>query len=1038
MIDRLIEAAVRQRLLVVLLLVGLAGWGVWSYQQVPIDAFPDVTNNQVQILTQVPSLSPVEVEKLVTYPVETAMASLPGVVENRSLSQFGLSAVTIVFEDDVDLYFARQLVFERLSQVEEALPAGAEAEMGPVATGLGEIFQYIVRDDPGEPHRYSLTELRTIQDWVIAPELRSVPGVAEINPQGGYEKQYDVAIRPEALLAYDVTLGDVFTALEESNRNAGGQYIERQGEQLLVRGVGLLGAGGSAVEDLQNTVIASRDGTPVLVADVADVRVGEAVRYGAAVADGVGEVVTGTVMMLKGSNARDVVAAIRVRLDEIRPLLPPGVIIDVYYDRTELVEAAISTVTSALLIGGALVILVLIAFLGDWRSAVIVSLVLPMTALLTFILMDQVGLGANLMSLGGLAIGIGMFVDGSIVMVENVYRLREEHPDQPIVPLIVQAGKEVGRPITFAVGVVVVVFLPLFTLQDLEGRMFRPLALTISFALLASLFLALTMAPALSAYLLGTKEVEKEIDGEDRNVLVRWSKRRYRPALGAALRRPRFVAGASGALVAGAVLLFTALGTEFVPRLEEGSIALSVARGPSISLDDAIRIENDLQRVFTSFPEVDRIVSKIGRAEVATDPNLQGFSDVVITLKPRDTWRFDSKEALVEAMREELEVIPGIAVGFSQPIALRVDELISGVKSQVAVRIYGPDVETLARLGEAVAAVVEDVPGAADVKAEQVAGLGYVQVRVRRRDGARYGIPVADVARAVETAVGGSIATEVIEGDRRFGVQARYAAPARSSADAIGEVRLETSSGARVRLADVADVEIVEGPVQVSREDARRVLTVESNVTGRDIGSFVEEAQAAVARQVDFPPGYLVTWGGQFENQQRAQARLAFIIPITLIIIFVLLFITFGSVRQAVLVLLNLPVSLVGGVLFLWLFGLYMSVPASVGFIALLGIAVQNGIVMVSFINDLREEGWPLAEAVREGALLRLRPILMTGATTLLGLIPLLFATGIGSEVQRPLAAVVVGGLFTATVSTLLLLPALYRWFAAPERDVEL
>lgn len=1025
MIDRLVEASVRQRLLVIFLLVGLAGWGAYAYRQVPIDAFPDVTNNQVQILTQVPGMSPIEVERLVTFPIEVAMASLPGVVENRSRSQFALSAVTVVFEDDVDLYFARQLIFERLSQVEETLPAGAEAEMGPVATGLGEVFMYIVRDDPADMRTYSLTELRTMQDWIIAPELRSIPGVAEVNPQGGYEEQYDVRIDPQALAAFDVTLVDVYAALEEGNANAGGQYIERQGEQLIVRGVGVLGASGSALEDIRNTVITSRSGTPVLVGDVAVVKSGTAVRYGAAVADGQGEVVTGTVMMLMGSNARDVVSAVKARLDELRPALPEGVLIDVYYDRTELVAAAISTVTTALLIGALLVVIVLIGFLGDWRSAMIVSLALPMTALLTFILMDEVGLGANLMSLGGLAIGIGMFVDGSIVMVENVFRLREANTDEPIVPLVIRAGREVGRPIVFAVGVVVVVFLPLFTLQDLEGRMFRPLAFTISIALLAALFLALTMAPALSTFLLDGSRTRENEDSR----LARASKRLYQPALDAVLHRPALTVGVSALLVGLAIVLFLALGTEFVPRLEEGSIALSVGRGPSISLEDAIRIENDLQEAAREFPEVDRIVSKIGRAEVATDPNLQGFSDVVITLRPRDTWRFESKDDLVEAMRERLEIIPGAAAGFSQPIALRVDELISGVTSQVAVKIFGQDLEELAELGEAVVETLEDVPGAVDVSMERVAGLGYVQATIRRRDAARYGIRVSDLERVINTAVGGSVVTEVIEGDRRVPVSVRYVEEARGDVAALRSLRLWTPSGARVRLDDVADVQVVEGPVQVSRENARRVLVVESNVAGRDIGSFVEEARLAVEREVDFPAGYFVTWGGQFENQQRAQRRLGFIIPVTLVVIFILLYMTFHSFGHALLVLLNLPLSLVGGVLCLWIAGLYMSVPASIGFIALLGIAVQNGIVMVTFIDDRIKAGYSESTAIREGALLRLRPILMTGATTLLGLIPLLFATGIGSEVQRPLAAVVVGGLFTATASTLLLLPAMYRWF---------
>lgn len=1040
MINRLITFAVEQRVLVALLMVALVGWGIYSVRQVPVDAFPEVTNNQVQIMTKVPGMAPTEVEKLVTYPIEVSMTSLPDVVENRSISQFGLSVVTIVFEDDVDPYFARQLVFERLSEVRVDLPAGAEPNLGPLSTGLSEIYQYTLRDAAGDEHTYTNMELRELQDWLLVPELRTVPGVEEVNSLGGFVKQYQALIDPEALVNYDLALGDVYRALEESNQNVGGQYIERGDEQFLVRGIGLLGTEEAVARDLERTVITSRDGTPVRVEDVARVEVQPAVRYGGATINGEGETVAGVVLMRRGENADDVVAGVEEKLETVRTALPEGVELDVYYDRTELTQAAVSTVTRSLLIGALLVIVVLGAFLGDWRSALIVSLVLPMTALTTFILMDQFGFSANLMSLGGLAIGLGMLVDGAVVMVENIYRLRREHPKEPIAAVVLRAGHEVGRPIAFAVGVVIAVFLPLFTLQDLEGRMFRPLAFTISFALVAALFLALTMAPAFSTFFLGkigrrhADASRLAADGSgasaEDNPLVRVSQRLYRPLLDRALRWRKATALAAGLAVAGSLALFPFLGTEFVPRLEEGSVAILLSRQPSVSLDASLRISGEVERALMELPEVTKVVTKTGRPEVATDPMGPETSDVLVSLAPRDTWRYDSKEALVGAMRERLEAIPGIGASFTQPIALRVDELISGVKSEVAAKIYGPDMDELSRLGAEVADVLRSVDGAADVKAEQTTGLGYLQVRIRRDAAARYGLTVGAIQQTVQTAIGGTAATEALEGDRRFAVVARYQEPYRNTPQAIRNIRLATPMGQVVRLGDVADVRIEQGPAQVSREASKRRFTVESNVTGRDIGGFVEEAQAAIAREVDFPAGYYVDWGGQFENQQRALARLGLIVPITLAIIFVLLFMTFGSVRQAALVLLGIPPSLVGGVVILWATGLYMSVPATVGFIALLGIAVQNGIVMITFINDRRAEGRALRDAVREGALLRLRPILMTGATTLLGLFPLLVATGLGAEVQRPLAAVVVGGLFTAVASTLFVLPALYGWFA--------
>lgn len=1047
MINGLITFAVEQRLLVALLIVALVGWGIYSLREVPIDAFPDVTNNQVQIMTKVPGMSPIEVEKLVTYPVEVAMASLPDVIENRSISQFGLSVVTIVFEDAVDIYFARQLVFERLSEVRNELPDGAEPNLGPLSTGLSEIYQYTLHDAPNDEYAYSNMELRELQDWLLAPELRTVPGVIEVNSLGGYVKQYHVLIEPNALINFDVTLEDVYGALEESNQNVGGQYIERGDEQFLVRGLGLLGAESDVIADLEHTVITSRAGTPVLVGDIGRVQVEPAVRFGGATANGEGETVVGVVLMLKGANADQVVAGVETKLQTVRTALPPGVMLDVFYDRTELTQAAVGTVTWSLLIGALLVVIVLIAFLGDWRSALIVSLVLPMTALITFILMDLFGVSANLMSLGGLAIGLGMLVDGAIVMVENVYRLREEQPEAPIGTVVLRAGHEVGRPIAFAVGVVIAVFLPLFTLQDLEGRMFRPLAFTVSFALIAALFLAMTMAPSFATFALGRgSKRAHEGDGtpsaddreHDRNPLVRLSKRLYRPALDAVLRRRRVTLALAGLTVAIGIGVLPFLGTEFVPQMEEGSIAILLSRKPSVSLDASLRISGEVEGALMEFPEVTKVVSKTGRPEVATDPMGPETSDVLITLAPREHWRFGSKDELVNAMRARLEQIPGIGANFSQPIALRVDELISGVKSQVAAKIYGPDMGVLARLGDEVADVMRSIEGAADVKAEQTTGLGYLQVRIDRRAAARYGLSVGAIQDVVQTAVGGKQATEVLEGDRRFAVVARYREAYRNSPQSIRNIHLAAPAGQVVRLGDVADVSIAQGPAQVSREESKRRFTVESNVTGRDIGSFVEDAQSATVREVDFPAGYYVDWGGQFENQQRAQRRLSVIVPITLAIIFVLLFMTFNSVRQAALVLLNIPVSLVGGIVILWATGFYMSVPATVGFIALLGISVQNGIVMVTFINGLRAQDLSVERAVREGAMLRLRPILMTGATTLLGLLPLLFATGLGAEVQRPLAAVVVGGMFTAVASTLLLLPTLYGWFdirrAEPQR----
>jgi len=1055
MFDRLIASVVKNRVLVLLIMAVLVGWGLYSWKQVPLDAYPELTNNQVQILTRVPGMSPVEVEKLVTYPIEINMTNLEGVEENRSLSQFGLSVVTLVFKEGMDPYFVRRLTSERLREIEEQLPASAEPSLAPMTTALGEVYQYALVDEPGDARTYSPQELRTLQDWVLAPGLRTVDGVVEVNALGGFIKEYHVRFDPEALINYGISIEQAYDALRKSNTNAGGSYIVRNQQHYVVRGVGRIGAGDARIlDDIRNTAIATRDGTPVLARDVAEVKIDRAVRHGAASMDGKGETVVGIVMMRRGANAQEVVRNTEARIADLQSTLPEGVGIEVFYNRNSLTSAAISTVTTSLLIGGALVILVLIAFLGDWRSALIVSLVLPMTALTTFILMNYFGFKANLMSLGGLAIGLGMFVDGAIVMVENIFRLREENPDESIGLIVVRAGCEVARPIAFSVGVVIAVFLPLFTLEQMEGRMFRPMAFTVSFALLAALFLALTMAPALSSYLLasvGKKNTDRgstrgstekrgaegdgrrasvdTANGEASNRLMRWLSSVYEPMLDAALGRRGLTVGVSAVLIAGGVGVFSTLGTEFAPPLEEGSVAIQVALEPDASLETTTEIQKSVESALLEFPEVTSAVSKVGRPAVATDPMGQNLTDMFVGLTDRETWRFESKEALVDSMRVRVDQIPGVTFAFTQPIALRLDEMVSGAKSEIAIKVFGPDLDELRRLQSAIADAVSGLPGAADVLPTQIAGFGYVEVDVQRAEAARFGLSVGDVQRAIDMAIGGETVSTILEEDRRFALVGKLQETARSSVASIRLLPLRTPDGTQIRLQDVARVSLTEAPAEVGREQGRRKVTLGVNLSGRDAGGFVTEAKDVVRDRVDLPSGYTMDWGGQFENQQRARDRLSIILPITLAVVFVLLYMTFNSVGQAILVFLNIPLSIVGGIFLLKTMGLYMSVPASVGFIAVLGIAVQNGVVMVSFIDNLREQGVSTIRAVRSGALLRLRPILMTTLTTLLGLAPLLMAEGIGANVQRPLAAVVVGGIPTLVASTLLVLPTLYGWF---------
>ncbi|MBI3415867.1 MAG: efflux RND transporter permease subunit, partial [Verrucomicrobia bacterium] len=1006
MINPILNFSVRQRLLVILATVVLAGFGVLAVKQIPIDAFPDVTNVQVQVLATAGGMSPPEVEKLVTRPIEIELAGLPRLEQVRSVSKIGLSAITVVFEDGVNDYFARQLVFERLQGARDKLPAGVEAQLGPITTGLGEVFQYTL---VSKDKKYDATELRTIQQYIVRPILRTVPGVTDVNSFGGLVKQYQVIVKPDRLTSYGITLQQVFEALEKNNANASGNFIEHKSEQYVVRGLGLV----KDTKDIGNIIVATHEHSPVYVRDVADVQIGAELRQGAVTANGEGEVVAGIVLMLKGASGRDVVNAVKEKLPAIQKALPKGVELVPFYDRTDLVKKAIHTVTKALQEGAIFVFIILIILLADIRSAIIVTLVLPLAALFAFIMMKWFGLSANLMSLGGLAIGIGMMVDGAVVMVENIHRHLTEKPDEAEkhahagkTEIVLYAAKEVGRPIVFGIFIIIVVFLPLFTLQGFEGKMFSPLAFTISFGLLGSLILSLTFVPMLCTYFL------KQVPHEHDPFHIRWMKNAYLKCLKPCVRRPWLVILPAVLALAGAFALVPRIGTEFLPSLDEGSIAVQTFRIPSISLPQSLALQQKAEKILKQFPEVIDVVSKTGRADIASDPMGVEISDVIVTLKPREEWTTTkSKDELVEKMREALAELPGVVSSFSQPIALRVDELVSGVKSAIGIKIFGDDLDVLKNKAEAVARVLGKVRGAADVNVEKVSGLAYLQIEIDRDKLARYGINVADVQEVVETAIGGKEASKVYEGQKVFGLAVRFPESARNDVEPIRNILIASPQGALIPLGQLAHVYVTEGPAQISREMAQRRIVIECNVTDRDIGSFVKEAQQQIDAAVKLPPGYLMTWGGQFENQQRAMKRFSIVVPITIAAIFLLLFSSFNSVKQALLIIMNIPFALIGGILALVIGHFNLSVSASVGFIALFGVAVLNGIVMVSYFNELRREGMNVELAVVKGAILRLRPVLITASVAALGLVPMLFATGPGSEIQKPLAAVVIGGL---------------------------
>ncbi len=1036
MIDGLVRFSIKQRLLVLMMVFFLICAGLFSLQKLPIDAVPDITNVQVQVLTAAPSLAPLEVERQITFPIEISMSGLPGVSQIRSVSKFGLSAVTIVFDDSVDTYFARQLVLERLSEVRQQIPENiGSPEMGPISTGLGEIYQYELRP-VGNGVRDPIA-LRTIQDWVVRRQVMGTPGVAEVNSYGGQKKQYQVRVDPAKLQSYDLTLRDILTAVVANNENVGGAYIEHQGEQYVLRGIGLA----QTTNQIGNIVVKTgKEGVPIFLRDVAEVVIGSQVRQGSVIADGKGEIVAGIIMMLKGENSRAVVERVKERVAQVKKTLPAGIELVPFYDRSELVDRTIHTVESNLIEGAVLVIVVLLVVLGNWRGALLVASVIPLSMLFAAICMNIFKVSGNLMSLG--ALDFGLIVDGAVVMVENtVRRLAEaqhERTDEDSKTTILEACLEVGRPVVFAVAIIAIVYLPIFSLSGIEGKMFKPMSMTIVFALAGSLLLSLTYVPAVLTLILTGPVSEKE------SWLLRLVKPLYRQALElASVYRLQTFAIALSLLIFSAIT-FPMLGSEFIPRLDEGALAVQMQQLPSVSLSQSIATGTQAERVLVSFPEVTKVVSKIGRAEVATDPMGVDTADIYVELKPIDKWTSaKTREELIEKISKALEQrVPQALFSFSQPIELRTAELIAGVRSDIAVKVFGDDLDILRQTAEKISRVVSKVPGAEDVKVEQTAGLPQLMIEPDRNAIARYGINIEDVNNVTKSIIAGQPAGIVYEGEQRFDVIVRLKQSSGQDVESIRKLLVSApplvvgGSAALIPLSSLAKISVAEGPAQISREDRRRRIVVELNVRGRDIGSFVKDAQTAIEREIKLPEGYYITWGGQFENLQRATLMLSIVVPIALLLIFILLFMTFGSVSQAMLIYTGIPFAVVGGVFALAIRGMPFSISAGVGFIALSGVAVLNGVVMVSYINSLKEH-MDTEAAVFEGALTRLRPVLMTALVASLGFFPMAFSSSAGAEVQRPLATVVIGGLITSSILTLLLLPNLYIWFENTAKRLE-
>ena len=1028
MLSRLVKGALNQRLLVVVIALVVCAFGIRASMKLSVDAFPDVTNVQVQVATEALGRSPEEIERFVTIPLEIAMTGLPGLVEMRSLNKSGLSIITLVFTDQTDVYFARQLVTERLIEVRGNLPPGISPVLGPVSTGLGEVYQYTL-DHPDDGQReltpQELAERRIVQDWVVRPLLRSIPGVAEINSQGGYVRQYQALVKPDRLLHYGLTVNDVFEAIAKNNANASGGVLPQQSEQYLIRGVGLI----RSVEDIGNIVVRELNGVPVFVKNLAEVTIGHEVRQGAIIKGGYTESVSGIVLMVRAGNAKEIVTRVKQRVDEInqKGLLPGGLKIVPYYDRTELVDAALWTIAKVLIEGIILVVVILFIFLGDVRSSLIVVATLIIAPLTTFIMMNRYGISANLMSLGGLAIAIGLMVDATVVVVENIFhRLgTKQVSGLARLRLIRDATMEVATPTAFGIVIIILVFLPLMTLQGIEGKLFAPLAITIAIALGVALLVSLTLSPVLCSYILK--------GGSDHDTwVIAKLKSAYLGLLDRSLARRGVTILTALVLLLGSLALFPLLGKSFMPTMKEGALTPQINRVPSISLQESVQMEMAAMRSIAEVEGVRMVVSKLGRGESPADPVGPNESDPIVLLDPK-TKR--TQDDIDEEIRQRLSSIPGVQIVLSQPISERVDEMVTGVRSQLAIKIFGDELDELRRVSEQVARFLRSVPGARDIRIERLSGQQSLLIDIDRAAIARYGINVADVHAIIETAIGGKEVSLLYEGERRFGIAVRFPESARGSIEAIKRITLKAHDGALVPLQSIASIQLKDGPAQVSRESAKRRVVVGANVEGRDLGGFVQEVQNRMNQDITLPEGFDVVYGGQFENMERAMETLSIIVPVTIAAIFFLLFMLFSSLKMAGLIIMVLPFASIGGIVGLAITGEYLSVPASVGFIALWGIAVLNGVVLVTCIRRFRDDGLSIAESVREGCVQRFRPVIMTATVALLGLVPFLFATGPGSEVQRPLAIVVIGGLITSTLLTLVVLPSLYRWFDDQEDE---
>lgn len=1058
MLDKILQFSIRQRLFVIVATLAVAILGIYNFQRLPIDALPDITNVQVQINTVAPGYSPLEVEQRITFLIETSMSGLPRLSQIRSISRYGLSQVTVVFHDDTDIYFARQLINTRLQEIKNKLPANIEPLMGPIATGLGEIFMWTVETEegylkPGEtPH--TLTDLRVVQDWMIKLQLRHVPGVVDVNSIGGYVKQYHVTPHPEKLIAYNLSFRDVLDALAKNNANVGAGYLERSGEQYLIRSPGQV----SDLEDIRRIIVGSHNGVPIYIKDVAEVLLGKELRTGAATRNGK-EVVIGTVFMLMGENSRTVSQRVARKMAEVNRSLPEGIVAKTDYDRTVLVNATLKTVKNNLLEGALLVIVILFLFLGNFRAALITALVIPLSMLFAITGMVANHVSGNLLSLG--AIDFGIIIDGAIIIVENCSRkLAEEQrklgrllTQAERFELVGVAAREVSRPSIFGVYIIMIVYLPILTLSGVEAKMFIPMAFTVLAALTGALILSLTFVPAMVAQFISGRVAEKE------NPLIRWAKKAYLPLLNITLRHRVLTVTGALVLVMLSGLLATRMGSEFLPTLDERDMVIHAFRIPGTSLSQAVKMQHTVEEKIKESPEVNTVFSKIGTAEIANDPMPPSVADTFVIMKPRSQWPNPDrpKADLIRELEEKLQEIPGNKYEFTQPIQMRFNELIAGVRSDVAVKIFGDDMDTLLQSGNEVADILAQIPGASDVSVEQVSGLPTLTIQLKRREMARLGLNVSDVQDIIEIAIGGKSAGKVFEGDRRFDLIVRLPDSIRENIEALKKIpipfpivaggqRLQnavspaatTSTGRRyIFLGAVADFNITQGPNQISREDGKRRVVVTSNVRGRDMGSFVAEAQQAIDKNLTLPPGYWIAWGGQFEHLVSASRRLYVVIPLALTLIFLLLFAAFGSTRDALLVFTGVPLALTGGIISLWIRGIPFSISAAIGFIALSGVAVLNGVVMISFIEELRRQGKPLDEAIVEGSLTRLRPVLMTALVASLGFLPMALANGTGAEVQRPLATVVIGGIISSTILTLLVIPTFYKWFAGQPENLQ-